>query len=261
MKQQLLLPQIITKKKSSTPPVLKKPRKQKSVDTKRLLQSLTKEQLVSLIIKHIDSKPECKLDFCNESELPAPDIESLTAELKKLNNKISKSFPHSRFGSHLDHYSYKRVSPAISSFRKTLNQHLAILQKSQRHDSMISWLLSIFPSVSDLPHWDSKNDRKTKTQIITKLAKTFIKSFPYAFADGKYDKEKLEQMKQTLSLDEEEEEEEAKEQMKGAVGLINQALEGKGTTKSKTTPKKKKKVNQEDGDDGDGEDYVDKSSG
>ena len=145
-----------------------KKRKKSSVDIKKLLKLLTKEQLQEVISKAIVDFPV--LEETIRTRIPPYEISTTIQEAQKLKASIFKSFPHTRYGSSYDHYCYTHVRPAQNTFISFVSKPLKLLSDAKQWRPLLDYILVAIEETAELPNWDSPADRQPKENLFKKFA-------------------------------------------------------------------------------------------
>ncbi|CAG8479708.1 4945_t:CDS:2 [Diversispora eburnea] len=95
---------------------------EKEFPLSKLLGTLDKPQLLSLINNLIDSHPNLQSEIA--SHIPRPTIQSVTAILISMEKKYQESFPYTKWGHSKDDYSFNRVKPGIVELKNNLHNEL-----------------------------------------------------------------------------------------------------------------------------------------
>lgn len=167
-------------------PAAKRPRVQQSTGKARakprgrgpklrsVLESLDKKQLVDLVVALANDDDagdgSSSIDARVRELMPEPDVG--VDALVVLKNKIYRAFPYSRYGSSRDNYSYNRVSPAITAFKKEFNAKLTSLNKGGSPIPTLRFIVAAAGVVDGLPCFDREEKNKYKAVMNTRLFKT-----------------------------------------------------------------------------------------
>ena len=168
----ILTPHEIGSKRATVNFPIKQPstkkRKKSTVDIKKLLKLLTKEQLQEVIAKAIVDSPV--LEETIRTRIPPYEISTTIQEAQKLKANIFKSFPHTRYGSSYDHYCYTHVRPAQNSFISFVSKPLKLLSDAKQWRPLLDYLFIAIEETAELPNWDSPADRQPKENLFKKYA-------------------------------------------------------------------------------------------
>ena len=157
-----------TKRKSSgATPAKKKTKTPAPVTLHKLLQPLQKPQLEKLVLDFCAQRPEMEPAL---RHLPGFDYTAALAELQKLLKKVFTAFPHSRWGSSTDHYSYNRVRPVQANFIAAVKKPLTPLSTGKQWKELLEYLIGAIKLSGDLPDWNQEADCKSKNVLFRTLA-------------------------------------------------------------------------------------------
>ncbi|KAL4420752.1 hypothetical protein ABPG75_010408 [Micractinium tetrahymenae] len=140
-----------------------------------LLQSASKEQLVTLLLE-LDGESGGGLADKVAALLPPPDLRGIQAEIQGLQRKVDKAFPHAKWGSNRGAYAYRRVGPALRDLKAALLEHAKTFAACKRHDTLLQYALYALGVAEDMPTWDADTHNKPRLQTIKQLEGLLVKA-------------------------------------------------------------------------------------
>mmetsp|Transcript_4583 Transcript_4583/g.16124 ORF Transcript_4583/g.16124 Transcript_4583/m.16124 type:complete len:379 (+) Transcript_4583:345-1481(+) len=149
-----------------------KKRKNVAVKVDKLLKPLGKQQLLDLLLK-LTQDPEIEAQI--RVQAPAFDVREVMVKLRKLSAALYKSFPHTRYGSSYDHYTYARVQPQEAAFIKAAKKPLQMLVDSRQWLVALQFLEAVVAEAAELPNWDCPDDCKAKRALFRCFASNLLK--------------------------------------------------------------------------------------
>jgi len=148
---------------------------EKEFPLSKLLGTLDKPQLLSLINNLIDSHPNLQLEIA--SNIPRPTIHSVTNVLSSMEKKYRDSFPYTKWGQVKDDYSFNRVKPAIMELKGALLDYAAHFTSAEEFPTTTFSFLHLATSITQrLPDWDNHLHNEIKRDLYIKLAEHWTKA-------------------------------------------------------------------------------------
>ncbi|RIA82131.1 Cut8 six-helix bundle-domain-containing protein [Glomus cerebriforme] len=141
----------------------------------KLLATLDKPQLLSLINNLIDSNPNLQSEIA--SNIPRPTIHSVTNVLSSMEKKYQDSFPYTKWGQIKDDYSFNRVKPAIMELKGAILDYAAHFTSTEEFPTTTFSFLHLATSITQrLPDWDNHLHNEIKRDLYIKLAEYWTKA-------------------------------------------------------------------------------------
>jgi hypothetical protein len=148
---------------------------EKEFPLSKLLATLDKPQLLSLINNLIDSHPNLQLEIA--SNIPRPTIYSVTNVLGSMEKKYQDSFPYTKWGQVKDDYSFNRVKPAIMELKGAILDYAAHFTSTEEFPTTTFSFLHLATSITQrLPDWDNHLHNEIKRDLYIKLAEHWTKA-------------------------------------------------------------------------------------
>jgi len=141
----------------------------------KLLATLDKPQLLSLINNLIDSHPHLQSEIA--LNIPRPTIHSVTNVLNCMEKKYQDSFPYSKWGQVKDDYSFNRVKPAIMELKGAILDYAAHFTSTEEFPTTTFSFLHLATSITQrLPDWENHLHNELKRDLYIKLAEYWTKA-------------------------------------------------------------------------------------
>lgn len=141
----------------------------------KLLATLDKPQLLSLINNLIDSHPNLQSEIA--SNIPRPTIHSVTNVLNSMEKKYQDSFPYTKWGQSKDDYSFNRVKPAIMELKGAILDYAAHFTSTEEFPTTKFSFLHLATSITQrLPDWDNFLHNEIKRDLYIKLSECWTKT-------------------------------------------------------------------------------------
>ncbi|CAG8533389.1 3288_t:CDS:2 [Acaulospora morrowiae] len=160
---------------------------EKEFPLSKLLGTLDKPQLLSLINNLIDAHPNLQSEIA--SNIPRPTIQSVTRILEGMEKKYLDSFPYTKWGSSKDDYSFNRVKPAIMELQGAIMDYADHFTSPEEFPTVTFAFLHLATTITHrLPEWDNSSHNELKRDIYLKLADYWKKAIHEASSklrDGK----------------------------------------------------------------------------
>nr|CAG8469191.1 4794_t:CDS:2 [Entrophospora candida] len=159
----------------------------KNFPLSKLLATLDKSQLLSLINNLIDSHPNLQSEI--SSNVPRPTIHSVSTVLAGLEKRYHDSFPYSKWGHLKDDYSFNRVKPAILDLKAAIIDYADHFTSSEEFPTITFSFLHLVTEIAHrLPEWDNRSHNEIKHDLYLKLVEYWQKATREAankISDGK----------------------------------------------------------------------------
>lgn len=149
-----------------------KKRKHVAVKVDKLLKPLGKQQLLDLLLR-LTQDPEIEDQI--RQNAPEFSVRDVMTKLRKLSAALYKSFPHTRYGSSYDHYTYVRVADQEAAFIKAAKKPLQMLVDSRQWQVALQYFEAVIAEAAELPNWDSPDDCKAKRALFRSFATNLLK--------------------------------------------------------------------------------------
>lgn len=149
-----------------------KKRKHVAVKVDKLLKPLGKQQLLELLLR-LTQDPEIEDQI--RQNAPEFSVRDVMTKLRKLSAALYKSFPHTRYGSSYDHYTYVRVADQEAAFIKAAKKPLQMLVDSRQWLVALQYFEAVIAEAAELPNWDSPDDCKAKRALFRSFATNLLK--------------------------------------------------------------------------------------
>ncbi|CAG8590341.1 2681_t:CDS:2 [Gigaspora margarita] len=141
---------------------------EKEFPLSKLLATLDKPQLLSLINNLIDTHPNLQSEIA--SNIPRPTIQSVTNILTSLEKKYQDSFPYTKWGHSKDDYSFNRVKPALLELKGAILDYAAHFTSPDEFPINTFTFLHLATNYTHrLPDWDNSTHNELKHEIYVKL--------------------------------------------------------------------------------------------
>ncbi|RUS27452.1 Cut8 six-helix bundle-domain-containing protein [Jimgerdemannia flammicorona] len=142
--------------------------KERQFSVSKLLATLDKPQLLTLVNSLIDSHPHLHPEIL--SHIPRPTIATVQPLLVTLERRLHDSFPYTKWGPTRDDYSFNRVKPVLTELVDTILDYTAHFTSSEEFPTTTFAYLHIATSVAHrLPQWDNRAHNGVKTELYEKL--------------------------------------------------------------------------------------------
>ncbi|XP_043650553.1 uncharacterized protein LOC122618284 [Drosophila teissieri] len=132
-----------------------------------LLQGLSQEQLIDLIMNNIKSASD---EGEIRTQLPTPDISALEQELHHAKRLIFKSLPTSRLCKKTDAAAYSKASMHLNEFKRVLQSQAKRLHDSTHWDALVDYVSMAWQCVVSTPNWESHAHNAVRRQCFKLLA-------------------------------------------------------------------------------------------
>ncbi|EDX11245.1 uncharacterized protein LOC6738860 [Drosophila simulans] len=132
-----------------------------------LLQGLSQEQLIDLIMNNIKSASD---EGEIRTQLPTPDISALEQELHHAKRLIFKSLPTSRLCKKTDAAAYSKASMHLNEFKRVLQSQAKRLHDSTHWDALVDYVSMAWQCVASTPNWESHAHNAVRRQCFKLLA-------------------------------------------------------------------------------------------
>ncbi|CAG8738551.1 22856_t:CDS:2, partial [Cetraspora pellucida] len=148
---------------------------EKEFPLSKLLATLDKPQLLSLINNLIDAHPNLQSEIA--SNIPRPTIQSVTNILTSMEKKYLDSFPYTKWGQSKDDYSFNRVKPALIELKGAILDYAAHFTSPEEFPiTTFSFLHLATFYAHRLPEWDNSSHNELKHDIYVKLSNFWKKA-------------------------------------------------------------------------------------
>nr|AAL89873.1 RE21313p [Drosophila melanogaster] len=132
-----------------------------------LLQGLSQEQLIDLIMNNIKSASD---EGEIRTQLPTPDISALEQDLHHAKRLIFKSLPTSRLCKKTDAAAYSKASMHLNEFKRVLQSQAKRLHDSTHWDALVDYVSMAWQCVASTPNWESHAHNAVRRQCFKLLA-------------------------------------------------------------------------------------------
>lgn len=141
----------------------------------KLLDTMDKPQLVSLLTKLIESNSSIQADVA--SHIPRPTLASAQTILANLETKLQATFPYTKWGPSRDDYSFNRIRPILEDLVETTLDLAAHFCGVDEHASTAFAYLHHATSLAHrLPRWENEMHEKLRLDLYSRLEKFWKKA-------------------------------------------------------------------------------------
>ncbi|RHZ75019.1 hypothetical protein Glove_218g14 [Diversispora epigaea] len=148
---------------------------EKEFPLSKLLGTLDKPQLLSLINNLIDTHPNLQSEIA--SNIPRPTIQSVTTLLTSMEKKYQESFPYTKWGHSKDDYSFNRVKPEIIELKGAILDYADHFTSPEEFPTNTFSFLHLATGFAHrLPEWENNLHNELKRDIYIKLAEYWKKA-------------------------------------------------------------------------------------
>ena len=144
-----------------------------------LMQTLDKEQLVSLVVSLVTRHPGIKDAVA--ALIPRPSLDSVTNALLAAEKRLSEAFPYSKLGPDRSDYAYNRVKPHIEELQAMLTHYMDFFTLPRAFPSHLQheypalafgYLHVATSVVHRLPIWQNEErNSETRSSILERLGR------------------------------------------------------------------------------------------
>ncbi|XP_040565464.1 uncharacterized protein [Lepeophtheirus salmonis] len=149
-------------------PITKKFRLESVESVSCALKGLSPDQLVSLVSRLMEKKPELAEDI--RQIMPSPDLAPCEERLNYLKRNVYKALPNTRLESKTDSMAYNRVATHLLAFKKTLIDQGKVLLEANQWPALLDYSLMAWAYVRTTPVWDNPPHNNIRKQCFKSLS-------------------------------------------------------------------------------------------
>lgn len=138
------------------------------LSTPTLLKGLSRSQLLDLVSKLMDDRPEIEAEL--RQIIPKPDLMHMEEKLNNLKRNIFKALPNTRLESKTDSMAYSRVAQHLVAFKKEVVDQGKLLTEASAWPSLVDHSIMAWNFVLATPTWDNAPHNNVKKQCFKILA-------------------------------------------------------------------------------------------
>ncbi|KAJ1649405.1 Tethering factor for nuclear proteasome sts1 [Dispira simplex] len=153
----------------------------------KLLEPLSKEQLVQVLEKLVEYHPEAEGSLVTLA--PRPTLQSVAGILHTQHKKLMESFPYTKWGPATDDYSFRRVRPTLLELQDTVLHYADHFTSDEEFPTTaFTYLQQATEMALSLPEWDTATHNALRGGLLNELANFYhrtIHSAARRLSEGK----------------------------------------------------------------------------
>jgi Cut8, nuclear proteasome tether protein len=163
------------KRKAEDAPPAAQPSEEKRAKLGSLAAAVSRDGLQDELLKFFKKHEDLVDEFSSALAERACSVEDMKPEFAQLLNDINRAFPHTRWGSSTDKYSYGRVSPSISKLRQRLYAQGTKLVDAGSFKALLMFSqFALDEVIAELPNWDEQKHNDTTSGNMTKKVAVWV---------------------------------------------------------------------------------------
>ncbi|KAL1917847.1 uncharacterized protein VTP21DRAFT_3681 [Calcarisporiella thermophila] len=142
---------------------------ERTFSVSKLLATLDKPQLLSLLNNLMDAHPELQQEI--PQYIPRPTLQSVTTHLAYLEKRVAEAYPYTKWGPGRDEYSFNRVKSALMELIEAIMDYADHFTSPQEFPTTKFAYLHLATSTAHrLPEWDNDAHNQIKRDTYSRLA-------------------------------------------------------------------------------------------